>query len=50
MNSYTPPLAIKDTLLYPNTNERAFSVLIESDLMSNFNFNFNIELYKVYQI
>jgi len=28
MNSYTPPLTIKDTMLLPNTNEKAISTLV----------------------
>jgi hypothetical protein len=50
MNSYTPHIAIKTTILLPNINDGVFSTLVESDFGFNVNFNFNFTLTKMIQI
>ena len=50
MISYTSPLTIKVAIPLPNTNDGVFYTLIKSDLVLNFNFNFNIDPSKVIQI
>ena len=50
MNSYTPHIAIKTTVLIPNINDGVFSTLVKSDFGFNFNFNIKIALTKMIQI